>query len=330
MMKDTLLEMLKPFGPSGSERAIREKIAETVQPYVDELFSDAMGNLIAVKRGTGEGRRVMFSAHMDTIGLMVYASDEKGFLRVTPLGGVNAAQMAARKVVFENGAEGVVYSEPLPDGKYTMGRLFIDVGAETEEQALKIAPVGSVCSLPLQAAFLGERVSAPYMDNRSACAVLVELVQSLGKTKHDVFAVFSTQEEVGCRGAKAATFALEPDVGIAIDVTVAGGTPKADPPMPVYVGKGPAVKIKDSGSISTPVVRDALIAAARRAGVPFQYEVLPYGGTDASAIVTTRGGIPAGTLSIPCLYVHSPVETVSLRDMEQSVALLKAYVEGLE
>ena len=177
---------------------------------------------------------------MDTIGLMVYAADEKGFLRVTPLGGVNAAQMAARKVVFENGAEGVVYSEPLPDGKYTMGRLFIDVGAETEEEALKIAPVGSVCSLPLQAAFLGERVSAPYMDNRSACAVLVELVQSLGKTKHDVFAVFSTQEEVGCRGAKAAAFALEPDVGIAIDVTVAGGTPKADPPMPVYVGKGPA------------------------------------------------------------------------------------------
>ena len=132
------------------------------------------------------------------------------------------------------------------------------------------------------------------------------------------------------KAAVEAAFALEPDVGVAIDVTVAGGTPKADPPMPVYVGKGPAVKIKDSGSISTPVVRDALIAAARRAGVPFQYEVLPYGGTDASAIVTTRGGIPAGTLSIPCLYVHSPVETVSLRDMEQSVALLKAYVEGLE
>ena len=108
------------------------------------------------------------------------------------------------------------------------------------------------------------------MDNRSACAVLVELLKALDTTKHDVFAVFSTQEEVGCRGAKAAAFALEPDVGVAIDVTVAGGTPKADPPMPVYVGKGPAVKIKDSGSISTPAVRDALIAAAKRAGVPFQ------------------------------------------------------------
>jgi endoglucanase len=140
--------------------------------------------------------------------------------------------------------------------------------------------------------------------------------------------VFSAQEEVGTRGAQTAAAAENPDIGIAVDVTATGDTPGAEPRMAVKLGAGPAVKIMDRHSISTPSVRDGLIAAAKAAGVPYQREVLTFGGTDAGAIQRTLGGIPAGTLSIPCRYVHTPVETVSLRDMEQSATLLAEYLKA--
>ncbi len=329
MMQETLFDVLKPFGPSGCETQIRLKLTEWIRPYVDEIWSDAMNNLIAVRRGEQGGKRIMLSAHMDTIGYMVLAAEKEGFLRVTSIGGVQPAQAAARGVVFENGAQGVLYMEPLGKDKPSMEKLFVDVGAQSAQEALAIAPIGSVCVHPFQPFLCGERVSAPYMDDRSACAVLLELSRTLQKTKHEIAFVFSAQEEVGCRGAETAAYALEPDLGIAVDVTPAGGTPKDEPPLPVRVGKGPAIKVKDGYSISTPSVRDGLADAARSAAIPFQYEVLPYGGTDAHAIMLSRGGVPACTLSIPCLYSHSPVETVSLRDLEQSVALLKAYLETL-
>lgn len=329
MMKETLFETLRPFGPSGSEDAVRAALAEMARPYADEIFADALGNLICARHGAPGGKRVMLSAHMDTIGMMVVAAEKEGFLRVTNIGGIRAAEAAGREVVFANGKKGVVCAQPLGEDKPAMNKLFVDVGAQSAEEALEIAPIGSVCALPFRVVEMGECVSGPYMDNRSACAVLVELLRALGKTKDEIFFVFSAQEEVGARGAQAAAYALSPDIGIAVDVTMAGGTPKADPPLAVRLGKGPAVKIMDHMSISTPSVRDGLIDAAKAAGVPFQYEVLPFGGTDAGVIMVSRGGVPSATLSIPCRYVHSPVETVNLTDMEQCVALLKTYLETL-
>ncbi len=326
MMKDTLIAMLKPFGPSGSEAPIAAAIQDMLRPYVDEIRVDSMGNVIATKRGPG--KRVMFSAHMDTIGYIVLDADKEGFLRVSNIGGIPAAQAAMRHIAFANGVTGVIAMEPLGSDTASMAKLYVDIGADSREAALERVPVGTMASIVYQLTEMGDGLCcAPYMDDRAACAVLAELMMALKSTKHEIVAVFSTQEEVGCRGALAAAYSVEPDIGIAIDVTPAGDVPKCDPPLPVKVGKGPAVKVKDGYSISTPMVRDGLVAAAKAAGVPYQYEVLPYGGTDAGAMMTSRGGVPSGTLSIPCRYVHSPVETVSLPDMENSVKLLLAYLD---
>ncbi|MCL1964530.1 MAG: M20/M25/M40 family metallo-hydrolase [Firmicutes bacterium] len=327
MMKDTLFSLLTPFGPSGQEGPIAAAIAEMIRPHADELRTDAMGNLIAVRHGPG--KRIMFCAHMDQIGYIVLDADKEGFLRVSNVGGVNPASAGFRHVVFQNGVTGVIACEPLADDKPGIEKLYIDVGADSREKALEIAPIGTMAVIAHQASQMGDHVAAPYMDDRAACAVLVELLKALGKPKHEIIAVFTVQEEVGVRGATTAAYSVQPDFGLAIDVTPAGGVPKCDPPLPAKVGKGPAVKVKDSGSISTPVVRDGLVAAAKRAGIAFQYEVLPYGGTDARAIMVSRGGVPSGTLSIPCRYVHSPVETVSVRDMEECVRLLKVWAEEI-
>lgn len=326
-MKDTLIAMLKPFGPSGSEGPIAGTIAEMIKPYVDEMKTDAMGNLIAVKHGPG--KRIMFSSHMDSIGYIVLDADKEGFLRVSNIGGINVPQAAMRHVVFANGISGILCTEPVGKDTPSMAKLFVDIGADGREAALATVPIGTMCVVGCQITEMGDFISAPYMDDRAACTVLIELLKVIGTPKHEVVAVFSSQEEVGCRGAHAAAYTVDPDIGIAIDVTLAGDTPKCDPAMPIKVGKGPAVKVKDSYSISTPMVRDGLVEAAKHAGMAFQYEVLPFGGTDAGAMMSTRGGVPSGTLSIPCRYVHSPVETVSIQDMVDCVKLLKTYVEEI-
>ncbi len=327
MMKDTLIAMLKPFGPSGCEAPISEVIQNLLRPYVDEMHTDAMGNLIATKHAPG--KRVMFSSHMDTIGYIVLDADKEGFLRVSNIGGIPVAQTAMRHMTFGNGVTGVICSEPIGDDRPAMTKLYVDIGMNSREEALTKVPIGTMGSIVFQLTEMGDGLcSAPYMDDRAACAVLLELLMAVKNPQYEMVAVFTTQEEVGCRGAATAAYSVEPDIGIAIDVTPAGDVPKCDPPLPVKLGKGPAVKVKDSWSISTPSVRDGLVAAAQKAGVPYQYEVLPYGGTDAGSIMTSRSGVPSGTLSIPCRYVHSPVETVSIKDMEDSVKLLLAFVEA--
>lgn len=327
MMKDTLKAVLAPFGPSGSETPIYEALAGMIEGHVDETRTDALGNLIAVKRGKEGGKRIMLSAHMDTIGLIVVDADKDGYLRVSNLGGINAGIYTGRHVRFGNGAVGVTHREPVKAGESaTLSKVFVDVGASSREEALEKVPVGTTASVVIDVTDLGDRVAAPYMDDRAACAVVVELLRALDGCKNEIVAVFSTQEEVGCRGAKVAAYSVKPDIGIAVDVTLTGDTPGCDP-MAVKLGAGPTVKVKDSGSISTPMVRDGLAQAAKEIGQAFQYEVLSFGGTDAMAIMVSEGGIPACTVSIPCRYVHSPVEMVSIADMEGAVRLLKAYVD---
>jgi len=326
MMKDTLLSMLQPFGPSGSEAGIAEVIRSLISDCADEISTDAMGNLYALRRGQEGGKRILFTAHMDSIGYIVCDATKEGFLRVGTVGGINPAQAAGRHLIFANGVQGVISAEPAE--KIDVTRLFVDIGTFSREEALEKVPVGTMAAICFQLTEMGDLVAAPYMDDRCACAVLAELLKVLKETKNEVICCFTVQEEVGLRGATTAAYRTQPDYGVAVDVTRTGDTPGATP-MAVSVGKGPAVKVKDSSSISTPVVRDGLVNAAKIAGVPFQYEVLLAGGTDAGAIQISRGGVPAGTLSIPCRYIHSPVETVSISDLENAVTLLKSFAENM-
>ena len=331
MLRDTLKTLLAAYGPTGGEHAVAEAVKSLLEGHVDSMRSDHMGNLIVEKFGSAEnGKRIMFSAHMDHIGLVVTHIEKEGFLRVLNVGGVSPESMRARKVVFENGTPGVVMIEPVAkgDGKQPgMEQLFIDIGAESREEAEKLVQIGDVAVWAPDFIPLGKnRVAAPAMDDRCACALLVEMLLYAEDHRNTIIGVFSTQEEVGLRGASVAAFSLEPDVGLALDVTGWGDTPEVKFPA-VKLGACPAVKIMDRSMIASPQVRDALFEAAEAAGIQVQREVLAFGGTDGGAIQQSRGGVPTGTLSIPCRYVHSAAETIDMRDMEGALKVLLQFID---
>ena len=328
MLRDTLKTLLSAYGPSGNEHAVAETIKSLIAAHVDSMRVDAMGNLIVEKYGTDEaGKRIMFSAHMDHIGFVVTDIDEDGFLRVHNVGGISPKISAARHVIFENGVEGVLYCQPHKDEDVAMKHLFIDIGAESKAEAEQSVLPGDMAVYAPDYFELGaNRVAAPAMDDRCCCALLCELMMYLDEPRNTVVGVFSSQEEVGIRGAQVAAYSVNPDIGVGLDVTAWGDTPETKLPA-VRLGQGAAVKFIDRSMIASPVVRDALLKAAEQAGVPAQREVLPFGGQDGSAIQHTRAGVPAGCLSIPCRYVHSPAEVIDMRDMEGALKILLQFVE---
>lgn len=328
-MYEYIRQMTELYGAAGREHGVADAIEALLKDKVDTIGRDALGNLICEKRGTdSNGKRIMLSAHMDHIGFIVAAVEKEGFLRVAPVGGIHVDVSRTRHVRFENGVQGVVVQEPLREGEQAeMKHLFIDIGAESREEALNMVQLGDIAVYAPDCFRLGQhRVAAPSMDDRAACALLIAVMTELGETGNTIIAVFSAQEEVGCRGAKTAAYTVNPDIGIALDVTANGDTPGTKLPA-VKLGEGAAVKIMDRYSISNPQLVQELLAAGERAGVKTQREVLPFGGTDAGAIQTARGGVCAGTISIPCRYVHSACETVDLRDVEAAKALLLEYLK---
>lgn len=327
-MKQLLEKLSKAFGPSGREGCVRQVIADAVRPYVDEMRVDTLGNLIACRHGTG--KRVMLAAHMDQIGFMVTDIDDKGFLRLHPIGGLARAQALNRRVVFENGQTGVIGRETEGEtdpGDRTLAKLFLDIGANSRADALTHVQIGDMAVFaPDFAALSGNLVSGVAFDNRTGCAVLISALEALQQTNNEIVAVFTTQEEVGTRGATAAAYDVNPDVALAIDVTLTGDTPKAATNA-VVVGKGPAIKIKDASLIASPVIVEALERIAEAERIPYQREVLTFGGTDAHPMQITRSGVATGAVSLPCRYVHSPVETVSLDDLTDAARLVAAFAD---
>lgn len=328
MLLDTLKTVLSVYGPSGQETRVAEVLTALLRDHADSIRTDVMGNLIVEKKGRENGKTIMLSAHMDHIGLVVTDIEDEGYLRVTPVGGVSVDSMRCRHVVFGNSVHGVAVCQPTRGETAGMQHLFVDIGAKDKAEALTMVNLGDACVFAPEIIPLGEhRIAAPAMDDRCACALLAELVMQAGTPRNNIAAVFSVQEEVGTRGAATAAFRIAPDLGVGIDVTAWGDTPEVKLPA-VKLGEGAAVKFMDRSMIATPCVRDALIAAAEKAGVPYQREILPFGGTDGAAIQHSRGGVPAGTLSIPCRYVHSACEVIDMRDMDGALRILKEFVNG--
>ena len=328
MLLDTLKTVLSVYGPTGQETQVAECLKKLLAGHADSMRTDAMGSLIVEKKGRPGGKTIMFSAHMDHIGLVVTDIEETGYLRVTNVGGVSVDSMRCRHVVFGNGVHGVAVCQPTKGETAGMQHLFIDIGAQDKAEAETMVQIGDACVFAPDCFPLGRhRWASPAMDDRCACALLAELLMQLDTPKNSVAAVFSVQEEVGLRGAATAAYQVNPDVGVGIDVTAWGDTPEVKLPA-VKLGQGAAIKFMDRSMVATPCVRDALIAAAEKAGVPYQREVLPFGGTDGAAIQHTRGGVPSSTLSIPCRYVHSACETIDMRDMESGLAILKEFVNA--
>ena len=326
MMK-TLGSLTGAFGPSGCENEISQVIERLAKPYADEISRDVMGNLICRKKGNGP--KVMFSAHMDSIGLVATHIDEKGFVHVGAIGGISPTRVRFTPVKFQNGTKGLVcnHGGVTPD-KLKMSDLLIDIGAADGDEAKKLVQVGDIAVYDGEARSAAGRAISPYMDDRIACLVLLMVMEQLGETDNDLYFVFSTQEEVGCRGAKTAAWAIDPDYGIAVDVCGTDDMPGSKHEVTALCGKGAAVNVMDRSVICHPKMVEKLLALANEKGIPVQKSVSRVGGTDAGPIHQTRAGVYTGGISIPCRYVHTPTELVDLGDVRACADLAVAFAES--
>ncbi len=244
------------------------------------------------------------------------------------LGGISPKEAAYTPVRFKNGVRGVFVPEEKADfGKLKLDECFLDIGAESDEAAKKLVQVGDTCVYDGPVRVQGSRVTAPYLDDRIACAVLLCALERIEKPACDLYMVFTVQEEVGLRGARTAAWWAEPDVGIAVDVTDVDDTPGSEKSGTTRLGKGAAVKVMDSSVICHPEVVARLEELAKAEGIPVQRDILRAGGTDAGAIHTARFGVKTGGISIPCRYVHTPAETADLEDIRACVALTVAFAQ---
>lgn len=312
------------FGPSGREDAVREAIAAIAGEYIDDITTDALGNLICRKKGSG--KKVLFAAHMDSIGVVATYIDEKGFIRFSQVGGLFKGDLINIVVRFANGTRGVIsYEEKTPFKDLTLDNLFIDIGAKDRADAEKQVQVGDFAVFEAPRFEQNGVLCGPYLDNRIGCVTLLRAMEQIGETDNDLYFVFTAQEEVGLRGAGAAAFAVEPDVAIAVDVTDTGDLPERKTPMAVDMGKGPAIKVMDRSVICTPAVCAALEQAAHDCGIATQREILQCGGTDTAALQKARAGVQAGAVSIPTRYIHSPSEMCAVDDVENAAKLLARF-----
>ena len=327
-----MIDILKTFThlqsvarPSGFESPCAQAIAELAGPYCDEVKIDTLGNVICRKKGPG--KRLMMAAHMDVIGLIITHIDKKGFLRFGALGGFVPYRLIGARMKLENGMGGSVWCDEkaMEEKKLeeiSLNDLYLDIGAESEESARKMVQVGDVAMYEGDPQQLGQMLLSPYCDDLIACAALLSAMSQVEKSENDLYFVFTVQEEVGLRGAATAAYAIDPDFGVCMDVTRTGDNPSEKAKMVVKLGAGPTIKIKDVSLLCNPQVIAHLREAAKEGDVPYQDEVLTAGGTDSAAIQKTRGGVLSGCISIPCRYIHSQNEMVSLKDVEQSARLM--------
>ena len=329
-MKRLLQQLTETFGPSGYEDNVRALVRAEVESLADEVRVDTLGSLIARKKPSkpsSETKKIMIAAHMDEIGLIVSLVDEIGFVRFSPIGTVFRRYVPGGRVRFLNGTQGVIGFDRLDNINElpTLDKVYIDVGATNKKNCP--VRIGDVAAFERPFMEMGTRLVAKSMDDRDGVVVAIETLRALQEqsTPHDLYFVFTTQEEVGTRGAGASAYGVDPDVGIAVDVTPTGDTPNALK-MEMALGNGPCVKFQDVGAISDPRVVQWMIAAAEKNKIPYQREVLLVGGTDAKAIQSVRAGVPIGCISIPVRYVHSPSEMVDITDVQNTVRLLTAVL----
>jgi endoglucanase len=340
-VREILEKLSNAHGVSGSEGSVQDIIRDLLRGSVDEIREDAMGNLIAVKKG---GRlKVMIASHMDEIGLMVNYIDEKGFIRFVTFGGWYAPTLYNQRVILhgtKGQVVGVVGGKPphvMDEEERKKGvkaeNMFIDVGAPSVKEVNRLGiEIGTPVTIDRELADLaGRRVTGKAFDNRVGCAVLINVLKKL-KSPHTVYGVFTVQEEVGTKGAKTSSFALDPDCAIALDSTFPGDHPDIDKKDScLEMGKGPAITVSDAngrGLIADRKMVAWLRKVADAKKIPYQLEVGHGGTTDASSIHLSRGGIPSTVISVPVRYIHSPVEVADLQDMEASAKLLLEALKG--
>ena len=313
-------DLVKIISVSGHEEKLCDYIAEKMAPYFDSVKKDALGNLICRKKG--DGKKLMMCAHMDEIGFIVTYIEDDGYVRFAPIGGINFAAAAYSEVVFENSKCGIIVPEAeVKPADYKADSFVVDLGVKTKKEAERICKIGDTFAVrPSVRNLAGGRLCGRPLDDKIGCAVLMAAAEKSDTFKNDVTFVFTVQEEVGIRGARTAAFAIAPDYGVAIDVTATGDA-KGAKPMAVKLGGGAAIKLKDMSAICDVTLVEKMKTLAKDNSVPYQLEILPFGGTDAASMQLAGEGCRAGCISIPTRYVHSAVETMDEKDVRAAIDL---------
>jgi tetrahedral aminopeptidase len=316
---------------------MRALVTDELRPLVDDLRVDALGSIVGTRHGNGP--RVMIAAHMDEIGFIVTHIDDRGFLRLHPVGGFDARTLVAQRVLVHGFGGAILPGTVQPGAKpihllerdeikpAKLEELFVDVGLPVDRVRAAVE-VGDMVTLDREIVTAGECVMGKALDDRVGVFVMLEALRALGETSAEIVAVATTQEEVGLRGAEPAAYAVQPDVAIALDVTLALDIPGMASELAVtHLGDGVALKIMDSSHISHPALVRHLRDVAEAHAIPYQLEILPRGGTDAGAMQRVREGMPAVTVSIPTRYVHTSNEMASQRDIAAAIQVLARYLE---
>ena len=336
---DLLKKLCETPGVSGREDKVRDLVIEELRPLTDEISVDTLGNVIAVKKGTG-GPRVMLAAHLDEIGFLVKYVDDKGFLRVQPVGGWDPRTMVAQRVHVHGFGGQMLLGALMPAAKpihlltaeemakpLKIEEFFIDLGLPVDEVKAQVE-MGDMVTMARTTERVGGSVVSKSLDDRLSVFVMIEALRTVGPHTAEIIAVATTQEEVGLRGATTAAYALQPDIGIALDVTLANDFPGVDGPDQVTrLGEGAALKIMDGSTLSHPKLLRHFRNLAEKHGIKHQLEILSRGGTDAGAIQRSRAGVATFTLSLPTRYIHTVNEMASIADIEATTDLLARYLE---
>lgn len=338
-MIELLRELSELIGVSSDEGEVRNAIAGHIRPYVDDLRVDAIGNLLAVKRGTGKSPlRVMAAAHMDEVGMMVMGFDSDGAIRFQEIGGIDARILPGTRVlVGRDRVPGVVQWVPAhlnrAEETVSIDRLRIDIGASSKEAVQNGIERGDLIAFDSPFVELGPTVRGKAFDDRAGCASLVRLVQG-DAFPFDLCVAFTVQEELGLRGAQVAGQHFHPDLAFVLETTACHDLPQ-DPSEPDQTtitrqGAGPAITVMDRSMVSDPRLVRHLVATAEREGIPHQFRSPQHaGGTDAGAIHQTGTGVPSVVVANPCRYLHSPYLVMRLDDWENQSRLLRAAWQAL-
>lgn len=328
-------------GTSGFEHQVRNLVKKELKGIVDEMYTDHMGNLIAVKKGKAR-KKVMIAAHMDEIGFMVTNIDDRGFVKFHTIGGFDPKTLTAQRVIIHGKKDvvGVMGSKPIhvmtPEERAKVPQIkdyFIDLGMSKKEVEA-IVSIGDPVTRQRELIEMGNCVNCKSLDNRVSVFILIETLKELknAKVPYDIYGVFTVQEEVGIRGAHVAAHHIEPEFSFGLDTTIAWDTPGAPASeMITELGKGTAIKVMDASAICDYRMVEYMKGVAKKHKIKYQLEILTAGGTDTAGMqrMAPQGTI-AGAVSIPTRHIHQVIEMSDKNDIRGSIDLLKASVSELD
>lgn len=330
-----LLKILtESSGLSGNEKEVRDIILSEIKDYCTTVKIDRIGNIIAYKEGKPNSKKIMVTAHMDEVGLMVKDIDSSGLIKFIPVGGIDKRILVSKTVLIgKYKIPGVIGAKPIHLQKrnewsnaLNISDLYIDIGAKSKEDAEKYVNIGDYVAFDSKYTEFGDNlVKAKALDNRVGCAILIDLIKNIKDISF--YGVFTVMEEVGLVGAGPAAYEVNPDISIILEGTLCYDIPKLDSHMiPTYIGGGPAISLIDRTTVYNRKLRDRVVQVAKKNDIPYQFRKTAMGGNDSGRIHTSRDGSITTTISVPCRNIHSPVSVMSLEDYNNTSKLVKALL----